>query len=530
MPGPPMRRSRPSWWTSARSIVISPSDSATGSGGVGSGTGSGPGSGSGTGSGVGSGTGSGAGSGTGSGPGASWTGSSTATSTGALLEPLAVTLTWSGPTDSSVERNRSARGPSRMLARFLRAMGEDLLGQVAISARGLSGWVVLEDGRAADRRLGELDRLADPRLEDELAEVLLEDLHRLLGVDGPRVEHRRQDSLDLDAGVEVLPDHREGVLKLDEAAHREVLALDRHDHLVGGGECVHGQQSEAGRRVDADEVVVIADPVDRLLQRPLTADLGAHRNLRAGEIDRCDRDVDLAGDDDLRKRDVVDEHVEHALLDLVRIDALGHGQVALRVHVDAEDAVAGLLEGDGEVESGGRLGDAALLVSEGDDLGRALVLGLVRLLGLGRSVGLLLLRVLGPIRVLALLLLGRGRDEVLRAHAPRLVHRLRTLLSAETSHLGELFRRGGPLSCPRLEESAHARAPRQATRVRDRQGRRRKVDDLRLAGPRCRRARQANDRLRDRWPGDRVTRVQACRDRVSRGRGGRQPLGDLDRP
>src|SRR3954452_2608748 len=529
MPGPPMRRSRPSWWISP-GMIGSDGASATGSGGVGSGTGSGPGSGSGTGSGVGSGTGSGVGSGGGSVVAVSVTGSFRAALPRAPPLLLAVTLTSSGGTDSSVERKRSARGPSRMLARFLRAMSEDLLREVAVRARGLSRWVVLEDGAAADRRLGELDRLADPGLEDELAEVLLEDLHCLLGVDGPRVEHRRQDSLDLDAGGEVLPDHREGVLKLDEAAHREVLALDRHDHLVGGGECVHGQQSEAGRRVDADEVVVIADAVDRLLQRPLAADLGAHRYHRAGEIDGCDRDVYLAGDDDLRKRDVVDEHVEHALLDLVRIYALGHGQVALRVHVDAEDAVAGLLEGDGEVESGGRLGDAALLVSEGDDLGRALVLGLVRLLGLGRSVGLLLLRVLGPIRVLALLLLGRGRDEVLGAHAPRLVHRLRTLLSAETSHLGELFRRRGPLSCPRLEESAHARAPRQATRVRDRQGRRRKVDDLRLAGPRCRRARQANDRLRDRRPGDRVTRVQACRDRVSRCRGGRQPLGDLDRP
>src|SRR4051795_4561739 len=265
MPGPPIRRWRPSWWTSI-------SVSATGSGGVGSGTGSGPGRGSGTGSGVGSGTGSGVGSGTGSGAGVSWTGSSTATSTGAP-PPLEVPLISSGETDSSVERNRSARGPSRILARFLRAMGEDLLREVAVRARGLSGWVVLEDGAAADRRLGELDRLADPGLEHELAEVLLEDLHCLLGVDGPRVEHCRQDSLDLDAGVEVLPDHREGVLKLDEAAHREVLALDRHDHLVGGGECVHGQQSEAGRRVDADEVVVIADPVDRLLQRPLAADL-----------------------------------------------------------------------------------------------------------------------------------------------------------------------------------------------------------------------------------------------------------------
>src|SRR5436190_14124651 len=228
-----MRRSRPSWWISisGSSAVFS----ATGSGGVGSGTGSGPGTGSGTGSGVGSGTGSGVGSGTGSGSGVSWAGSSTATP-----PPLAVTLTSSGATASSVERKRSARGPSRMLARFLlRAMGEHLLGQAPVGARGLAVRVVLEDGGPAARRLGELDRLADPRLEDQLAEVLLEDLHGLLGVDGPRVEHRRQDALDLDAWVEVLSDHLKRVLELHEAPHREVLALDRHDHLVGGGERVH---------------------------------------------------------------------------------------------------------------------------------------------------------------------------------------------------------------------------------------------------------------------------------------------------
>src|SRR3954451_19127862 len=305
MPGPPMRRSRPSWWTSidgSASVA-----SATGSGGVGSGTGSGPGSGSGTGSGVGSGAGSGAGSGTGSGAGVSRTGSATATSTGALLEPLAVTLTWSGPTDSSVERNRSARGPSRMLARFLRAMGEDLLREVAVGTRGLSGWVVLEDRATADRRLGELDRLADPRLEDKLAEVLLEDLHRLLGVDGPRVEHRRQDPLDLDVGVEVLLDHPQRVLQLDQPTHGEILALHRDDHLVRRGQRVDRQQAEARRRVDADEVIVAGDLFQRFLQRALAADLGAHRDLGAGEVDRGDGDVDLPLDDDLGDRHIVDQ-------------------------------------------------------------------------------------------------------------------------------------------------------------------------------------------------------------------------------
>src|SRR3954469_23252229 len=465
MPGPPMRRSRPSWWTSidgSASVA-----SATGSGGVGSGTGSGPGSGSGTGSGVGSGTGSGVGSGTGSGRGVS----SPAPSTAARPPfEVTVTLTSSGATDSSVDRKRSARGPSRMLARFLfRAMGENLLGQLAVGARGLAVGVVLDDRAAANGRLGELDRLADPRLEDQVAEVLLEDLDGLLGVDGPRVEHRRQDPLDLDAGVEVLPDHLKGVLKLDQAAHGEVLALDRDDDLVRGGEGVDGQQPEARRRVDADEVVVVLDRVERLLQGALTADLGAHRDLGAGQIDRGDGDVDLALHDDLADRDVVDEHVEHAHLDLVGVDPLTHGEVALRVHVHGEDAMAGLLEGDREVEGGGGLGHPALLVRERDHLGGALVLGLLRvalrrfgglgptgtLLGLGRG-GLSLHsrvrgRLLGSRR--GLLALRARSDQIVGAHPATLGRGLDRILVLENSHRLRLFRTRRRVSFLWLEQS-----------------------------------------------------------------------------
>ena len=70
-------------------------------------------------------------------------------------------------------------------------------------------------------------------------------------------------------------------------------------------------------------------------------------------------------------REVVDEHVEHRLLERVGVDALRHREVALGVHVDAQDAVALLGEGRREVQRGGRLGDPALLVGEGDDRGLA---------------------------------------------------------------------------------------------------------------------------------------------------------------
>src|SRR5207253_11149043 len=74
--------------------------------------------------------------------------------------------------------------------------------------------------------------------------------------------------------------------------------------------------------------------------------------------------------DDLRDRKPVDEHVEHRALDLVRVPALAHRQVALRIEIDQEHAVALLGEGDAEVQRRGRLGDPALLVRERADSGQ----------------------------------------------------------------------------------------------------------------------------------------------------------------
>src|SRR5919204_6471488 len=73
---------------------------------------------------------------------------------------------------ASVARKSSASGPSRMLARF-RAI-EHLLRELAVRLGGGPGGVVLQDGRSLHRRLGVTDRLANPRLVDEIAEVLLE--------------------------------------------------------------------------------------------------------------------------------------------------------------------------------------------------------------------------------------------------------------------------------------------------------------------------------------------------------------------
>src|SRR5437763_761074 len=100
---------------------------------------------------------------------------------------------------ASVARNSSASGPSRMLARF-RAI-EHLLREVAVESSRLALRVVLQHRLALHRSLGVAHRLRDPRVEHEIAEVLAQDVDRLARVEGPFVEHRREDPLDLDVRV-----------------------------------------------------------------------------------------------------------------------------------------------------------------------------------------------------------------------------------------------------------------------------------------------------------------------------------------
>src|SRR6476469_1896867 len=125
----------------------------------------------------------------------------------------------------SVALNRAASGPSCMLWRF--AIAKHLPGQIAVGPGRVPIGVVLEHGCALHRRLSVANRLLDACVEHERTEVFLQDLDRLAGMQGAGVEHGRQDALDAHIRVQVLTDHGERVLELDQAAQRQVLALHR---------------------------------------------------------------------------------------------------------------------------------------------------------------------------------------------------------------------------------------------------------------------------------------------------------------
>src|SRR5215213_3451049 len=88
---------------------------------------------------------------------------------------------------SSVRLKSCESGPSRMLARLPPAIRKDLLRKITVGLCRHAVGVVLQDRGALHGRLREPDRLADPGGEDTVAEVLLEDLDRLLGVNGAAI-------------------------------------------------------------------------------------------------------------------------------------------------------------------------------------------------------------------------------------------------------------------------------------------------------------------------------------------------------
>ena len=65
---------------------------------------------------------------------------------------------------------------------------------------------------------------------------------------------------DLELGIEVGLHQVDVAEQLAETLEGVVLALDRNDHLAGGGQTVDGQQTERRRAVDQDEVEIVARP------------------------------------------------------------------------------------------------------------------------------------------------------------------------------------------------------------------------------------------------------------------------------
>ena len=110
-----------------------------------------------------------------------------------------------------------------------------------------------DDRLGGHRRVRELDRAPDTRIEHEVAEGLLQALEDLARVQRPRVDHRGNDAVDLQARVDTITHRLDGLDQQGHAAQREELRLHGDDDAVSGGQSIDREQAKGGLAVDEDQ-------------------------------------------------------------------------------------------------------------------------------------------------------------------------------------------------------------------------------------------------------------------------------------
>ena len=163
---------------------------------------------------------------------------------------------------------------------------QEFVREVAIRLGALRFGSVQGDRQAVAGGLGQAHAARDDGLVDRRAEVAADfrgDFRRQVR---PSVEHREEDSLDRELGVQVIPNEIDGGGELAEPLEGVVLALDRDQHRVGCGERVDREQAERRRAVDEHVVVVVADVVERRREAALAGHQRCQLDLGSGQRER----------------------------------------------------------------------------------------------------------------------------------------------------------------------------------------------------------------------------------------------------
>ena len=201
-------------------------------------------------------------------------------------------------------------------------------------------------------------------LEQLVADLLLQH--------GAGVEHHAQQADHLELAVQVGTHLLDGVDQIGHAFECEILALHRHDHAVGRAQAVERQQAQRGRAVDQHEIVVSCHRHQCLLEALLALVQSDQLDLGAGQLAIRAQHAVAAGlgvDGSFGNGRLAEQHVVDAECELALVDARTHGRIALRVEVDQQHALTDPGQSGGQVDAGGGLADAALLVGNAKDLG-----------------------------------------------------------------------------------------------------------------------------------------------------------------
>ncbi len=164
--------------------------------------------------------------------------------------------------------------------------------------------------------------------------------------------------------------------QLRQTLEREELALQRHQDRIGGGHRVDGEKIERRRTVDQHiGVIGVRRDVgvqrgDRVAQPECAAGRRSQFELEARQIHGRRRDMQprhRGRHHRFAQGRLADQHVIGRAVAVAAIDAEAGGGVALRIEIDDQHALADRRERGAEIDRGGGLADAALLVGQRQD-------------------------------------------------------------------------------------------------------------------------------------------------------------------
>jgi hypothetical protein len=185
------------------------------------------------------------------------------------------------------------------------------------------------------------------------------------GQAGAGVEHRQHDPEYVEPRIQRARHQVERAPELAEPLERVVLTLDGDDDGVRRGEAVDGEEAERRRAVEQDVVVLGERGLQAGLQPALAGQLTDQLDLGPGEIHsrRHNPQVFHPGfHSDLGDWAPVREAVVHAPRKALLVNTQPAGRVALWIHIHEQHPPALGGEACPEVDGGGGLADAALLI------------------------------------------------------------------------------------------------------------------------------------------------------------------------
>ena len=198
-------------------------------------------------------------------------------------------------------------------------------------------------------------------------EVALDLLGHLHGQVGASIVHGEDHALQINALVEGPLDDADGGEEVAQALQGVILALDRDHDGVGGAQGVEGKQLQRGGAVDEDIIVLLPEGLQSVFQQVLPVVNADHLHGGAGQsLVGGDHVGPLGGDDGLPAVGAVDEDVVDGGGCGGLVHSKAGGGVGLGVEVADEDPLAQLLQGGGQVDTGGGLTHTALLVDNGN--------------------------------------------------------------------------------------------------------------------------------------------------------------------